>query len=306
MSGSAIQFVDFCIPTYNRKEHISILLGSLPSTAVVYVQDNGGFLRDAQFPFKGNLTVESDDNIVGMFENWSRAAALGKNDWFFLTSDDDLYYDTLTEELEKALLLQPDVGMIVFGHHEIDAQGQVLRTWLPQESGVKSGREAFESFLYGVNARMPSILINRKRFQQCGGLFTDFKISAADSELVQRLAVAYPVLFVPAVVSGYRVWAGGATHEKIASEEWRLDIVLWMQRLEKGLLAQGWAKSAIWRRHIQDDIRYQNTIAGLSKLSGPRSGLRFLFAGRFPFFARPRTHLSGVLALLKCFFRARS
>lgn len=303
MTPNALDYVDFCIPTYNRADYVRVLLDSLPSGATVHLRDNGSFLSGVDFNFKGRLHLEQDSSVVDMFENWSKVAQLGGGEWFFLTSDDDLYYANLQAELDSVLANSPNVGMIIFGHNIIDSEGRVLSTWTPSSLGLKQGKEAFDSFAYGVEARMPSILINRECYNQSGGLSTEFKISAADSELVQRLLVQYPVLFMPAVVSGYRVWPGAATHDKIVGEEWRLDVELWVRKLERVLIAQPWAKNLLWRRHVQHDIRLQNINAALTKLPGFAAKLRYLSTTSYPILSRPSSHLTCALLLIKSLVR---
>lgn len=305
MSPDVLENIDFCIPTYNRVEYVKDLLASLPNGANVSLRDNGNFLRDVEFEFKGRLRIERDDFVVNMFENWSKVSLLGNRRWFFLASDDDVYYENLSSELEKALACNPKAGMIVFGHNNIDSTGNVLSSWMPETAELKFGKDAFDAFAYGVDARMVSILINRECYTNLGGISTGFNVTAADSELVQRLSVKYPVLFVPAVIAGYRVWSGGATHEKIATKEWYLDILLWMQKLERVLYSEQWARRSLWRRHIQHDIRLQNINSALIALPSFTAKLSYLANASYPILSRPRTHLTCALLLIKSLVRKK-
>ena len=199
----------------------------------------------------------------------------------------------------KAIKQNPSVGMIVFGHNEIDANGVILRSWVPEYDGVLLPQYAFRLFSSGVNARMPSILFRRDAYKECGGVNSSFKLTAGDSELIQRMAIRFPTRFVPAIISGYRVWEGGLTHKRIATKLWSDEIEIWMGMLDDELRATDWGRSRLFRRCIQDEIRLQNISAGLAKLGTISDRWDFLRLKRYPILARLRTHLRVLKFMLK-------
>lgn len=296
---------EICVPTYNRLEYPMALAESICDEIDIYFSDNGGFLESKKDLFGRNVVVVTKNDEVDVFENWALAVRLGSRGWFFLPSDDDLYYAGMKSKVDEILALNPAVGMIVFGHDFIDEKGTVLGSWLPKVEGIKKGLEAFNEFKYGVEARMPSILINREIYEKSGGISTDFKLTAGDSEFVQRMSINYPVMFVREIIAGYRVWNGALTHKKIASQRWRDEIELWMEKMRENLSTQSWSLGEVWVRHLQDEIRLQNTNAGISKASSLREAVRFLFYRAYPYMARPRTQIRTLVHLIKCYIRNR-
>lgn len=295
-----MELFQVCIPTYNRVDLVRKLINSIPGYVNIFLSDNGGSISNSQEVMPCNVTIFEKKPAVDVFTNWRLAAGFSSAEWFFLPSDDDIYCSNMYEEVCTVLEKNPEVGMVVFGCNFIDQNGEIIGSWTPPINGIKPSHEAFDFFSYGVNARMPSILINRDIYNQIGGISEDFKLTAGDSELVQHLAIHAPVLFIPKIISSYRVWDGGLTHQKIASEEWRDEIDLWMQKLDASLKKAIWGNNKLWRRHIQDDIRLQNANAGLSKIVGLKNGVKFLFLKNYPFFARPKTHAYCLIQLVKC------
>lgn len=293
---------DVCIPTYNRTDLLVQLLKSIDEDISVHISDNGGFVSQSTMVLGGNTSITNVKKVVEMFDNWALAANMSKSRFFLLSSDDDLYSNLSSNLVKDELSAHPDVGMIVFGHNVIDENNNIISHWCPSRRELLEGKAAFKEFCFGVDARMPSIFINTSIYNKLGGISTDFKITAADSELIQRMSINAPVLFVPEIISSYRVWNGGITHQKLASKQWRDEIDLWMQKLDASLKKAAWGNNKLWRRHIQDDIRLQNVNAGLSKIVGLKNGLNFLFIKNYPFFARPKTHARCLIQLVKCMF----
>jgi hypothetical protein len=295
--------IDVCIPTYNREDLVSQLISSIPEYWSVNISDNGNFFRNSgkcKFP---NVILEGSDSILDVFSNWRRAGEMGNAEWFLFPSDDDLYYDNVEREITKALVSSPSVGMVVFGHDEIDADSNIIRTWMPNHTGVLSPQKAFEVFSKGVPARMPSILFNREAYKSCGGVNPVFRLTAGDSELIQRMAIRFPVKFAPSVISGYRVWEGGLTHKKIATAQWQDEIDLWMKLLADNLASAHWNTGRITIRKIQDEIRLQNLLAGMANIKSKFDKLKFLRQKPYPAFATLHSHLRVIRQLSLPSFR---
>lgn len=291
--------IDVCIPTMNRVDLLFVLAESIPSSWKVHVSDNGSYLLRSGRIGERAWEVSSSDEVIGLYPNWRKVTTMGDAPWFFLPSDDDLYYSGAEAAVRAALQDQPDVGMVIFGHHVIDEQGNVLQTWIPPLSGVVSSENAFGMFRAGVHARMPSVLFNRQIFAEAGGISDRYVLTAGDSEVIQRLCIRKNVLFVPEVISAYRVWSGSFTHQKIASKLWSDEIEIWMGMLDKELRATGWGRSWFFRRSIQDEIRMQNIHQGVARLGSLRERVAFVRLKPYPLFASFRTQKRLLKLILK-------
>lgn len=280
------------------------MLSSLPTSWKVHISDNGGKIRDSGKFDNKRYDMRSSDSIIGLFPNWIRAAEMGTRPWFFLPSDDDIYYPNAEAAVNDALRNLPvETGMVVFGHHVIDEHGIPISSWTPPAVGDAAGKNAFEIFANGVPARMPSVLIRRSAYLESGGISGDFDLTAGDSEVIQRLAIRYPVRFVGTIISGYRVWPGGLTHKKISSKQWQDEIEIWMGKLEENLAKASWKPSKMAIRMLQDEIRLQNLLAGMAHLESIGQKMQLLRLKPYPLLANPRSHLRVLYQLVKAWIR---
>lgn len=286
------------VPTFNRYEVLKKLLDTIPVSVSVFISDNGATLPESfqqQYP---NAGVGKVFPPVLMFPNWNLAANSVQADWVAIPSDDDVYYPKSFSIIERCLEQYDDMDMIVFGHNTIDADGNVLNKWIPQlETCIAPA--GFLKFKYGVDARMPSVFVKTALFKVLGGFDEGFRITAADSDFIQRAALIGNVQFVPEVVSGYRVWEGGLTHKKIASAEWMEEIDRWGARIMAFCKER---EINLYTKTLRDEIYARNLLAGLA--SAKRSGgysasWNHLTSCRYPYRAHLRTQLRLLLWLIR-------
>lgn len=280
---------DVCIPTYNRFKFVKQLAESIPSNITVHVSDNGEYL--SRNLFGENIDIRCPEGVLDIFDNWTFAANLSESDFFFLPSDDDLYkpnmFGVVSHVLNKDI---EQCGMIIFGHDLINEHGNIVGSWLPNRSGIVPAVESFDMFKYGVDARMPSVLFNKSKFIEVGGIDTDFKLTASDSFLIQKMALKYPVCFVREIISGYRVWPGSLTGKRITTDLWHDEIEMWMNKLVFFIKENkiGEVKKI---SNITDEIKAANFLSALRALVTPRDKRRFIFNHRFPVYANRMTQL---------------
>jgi hypothetical protein len=286
------------VPTFKRYDELQKLLTSIHVTVPVYISDNGSTLPESFQQQHSNAVVCKVFPPVLMFPNWNLAAKLVQAEWVAIPSDDDIYYQGSFSIIERCLDEYADMDMIVFGHNTVDADGRVINRWLPNlESCIAPS--GFFRFKYGVDARMPSIFIKQALFKKLSGFDEGFKITAADSDFVQRAALIGNVQFVPEAVSGYRVWEGGTTHNTIASVEWMEEIDRWCNRISKFCEARN---ISIYSRSIQDEIYARNLLAGIVAVkisNGYVAAWRHVKNCRYPFRALVRTQLRLLYRLVK-------
>lgn len=269
------------VPTYNRYVELEKLLATIPQRVPVYISDNGASLPVLFEHERENTFIQKVATVVPMFPNWNLAANAVKEEWLAIPSDDDIYYPGSFEIIERCLALYADADMVVFGHNIIDENERILSSWTPKLATF-SAPSGFSQFQYGVDARMPSVFIKRELFHRLNGLHEQFSITAADSDILQRVALVGKVQFVPEIISGYRVWEGGLTHKKIASQEWMNEIEYWCQRIADFATEN---KVDLNSKRIGDEIFARNLISGiktLKKESGYIAAWRYFIKFRFP------------------------
>ena len=278
------------IPTYKREKEIKKLLAYIPKDVPVFVSDNGNTLTNEFRSLYPQALIKSIVPEVPMFENWNSAGFSVQSKWMVIPADDDAYFSSSFSIIEKYLNKYADMDMIVFGHNIIDADDNVLSRWVP-ESKTCPAPLGFLKFKYGVDARMPSVFIKTVLFKKLGGFDEGFRITAADSDFVQRAALIGNVRFVSEVVSSYRKWEGGLTHNKIATLEWMLEIDRWCNRINAFCAERG---IELYSKKISDEVYARNLVSGLAaakKSGGYAAAWKHFKQCRYPYRALFRTQL---------------
>ena len=151
---------------------------------------------------------------------------------------------------------------------------------------------------------MPSVAIRRSAMAQLGYFDEAFKLTAADSDLVQRALLSFDAAFEPEVVAGYRVWRGSATRSTQATQGWLDEIDRWGAKVED--LMRGTARYAGEARRVRAELHATNLLAGLHLLRshGEFDACRAHFRrSRYPFGARWMTQLRLLYIAARVFLR---
>lgn len=286
------------VPTYHRPELLRKLLDSIPRDIPVAVSDNGSLLSDNFRSEFAHVAFRGTTEVVPMFSNWNNAARMQSADWICLPSDDDLYLPSAFDIARRAISSHPSADMVVLGHHLIDGDGKEFSSWQP-EMGFYPAPSGFSMFKYGVTARMPSIFFKRRIFERLGGFVDSLLLTAADSDFIQRAALVGNTLFVPEIISGYRVWEGSLTSKKIASTQWLEEIDQWCNNVKQFDAMHG---CGMYTRHLQDEIFLQNLTVGvtmLRKTASRSEAFKHILGHRFPLRARPRSYARLALEVLR-------
>ncbi len=279
-----------CIPTYNRPVELGNLLDSIPADIPVYVSDNGGTLTDEFRQKYAHVSIpRTSSQTVPIFANWNRAARMSMAEWLLVPSDDDIYFPGAFETIAAVIEANPMADVFIFGHHVVGEDYEVLETWQPRAQAFHAPA-GFELFKGGVAARMPSVAIRRTAMERLGFFDEKFTLTASDSDLVQRALLTCDAVFVPTVVSGYRVWQRGLTRLTLATPRWMAEIDHWGAKIEAML--RGIPMYASQARRVHDELYAANLLEGMRLLRRQRkfaeSRAHFREC-RFPWFARWNT-----------------
>lgn len=255
------------IPTYNRVKLLKKLMDTIPDNIGIHISDNGSFNKNILN--QKNLTIEHHDEIYSMFKNWNLSIINApKCDFIAITSDDDLYEIDSFDIIEKTINSYEGIDIFIFGNNTINEKDEIIGQYCPKEYKVFNAPEGLNEFLYGVDARMPSIFFKKSFLDRIGYFDEDsFEFTAADSELIQRALLLGKVAFVPKIVSSYRVWSGSETDKKIATKEWMNQIDIWTSKIIKLANSNLTEKqnNFDWDKY-KDEIYARNLLGGLHNL----------------------------------------
>lgn len=257
------------VPTYSRPDLLFRLTQTIPSSVKVFVSDNGGSMRASEQRFADNVVISHADCLLPIFANWNRAVKLvnAEATHLLIPSDDDLYLRDGFNHVETALNAHPDADIIIFGCDYVDEFDGRRKGYCPRQLESFSNARGFLHFVYGVEARMPGVLFRRAFLDRIGAFDERFLLTAADSELVQRALLLGKSVFVPEVIGLYRVWEGGLTHSKQATDQWLGEIRVWTDKLIE-LMRQNdlTPQLRLDFNRYKDEILGRNMVAGVAGL----------------------------------------
>lgn len=264
MDSSSSPSIALAIPTYNREYFLQMLLDSVPRDLPCHVSDNAGCLRQSPLQQVEGVRIYSLDSLIPAYSNWIRAASLVQEDYFAITSDDDMYAPGGIDTVRRYIAAHPGFDIYVFGHDVIDEFNNRRAGYVPGRLELLEAPHGFRNFVHGVDARTPSVFFRRAFFEQVGGFDTAFQLTAGDSELIQRILLLGRSVYVPEVVSYYRVWRGSSTQMSQATDEWMREVRVWVEKIA-ALLQSAPARAALDGEALPfgDEIVARNLWSGL-------------------------------------------
>jgi len=301
---SGLNYIDItvAIPTYKRDFYLDKLLSTIPADVKISVSDNGAFVHSDLKSKYPNASFISHPTIIDIFENWNCAAKNTLTEWVVIPSDDDLFDVNAFETIKRCTSKHTDADVLIFGHDVIDENDNVTQGWCPSEERVFDSPFGYEIFKYGVDARMPAIVFKREKLEKLGFFDSAYKLTASDSDLIQRVLLTGKSVFIPAVIGSYRIWKGNLTSQKVASIQWLSEIDYWQNKIRS--IAAVCYKNISAKPNfnmIADEVYAQNLLTGISNLkskSGFLTTFSFLKSVRFPWKARTITKLRIIKALI--------
>ncbi|MFY0253345.1 glycosyltransferase family 2 protein [Chitinophaga sp. 30R24] len=300
--------IEVAIPTYNRNLYLSKLLSTIPADIKVYVSDNGSCVSDDVVRKYPNATFIKHSVVLDVFENWNAAAKQSSSEWLVIPSDDDLFLPEAFQQIEYYTNKYAEADMLIFGHQIIDENDVVKYKWQPDSEEIMNAPTGFLKFRFGVEARMPSIVFKTSLLRQLNYFDEHLKLTAGDSDLVQRGLLHGKAIFIPVIIGAYRVWNGGLTNKKIATKLWLDEIDYWQNKvvgLLKERVLQGWVlPGALSFDQIKDEVYARNLSAGLYSILKSDNGSRknrvaFIRQNRFPWRATLKSKMRIIYQIIK-------
>ncbi len=292
------------IPTYNRNDYLIKLLKTIPAsfTGKVVVSDNEGHVTPEIKNTFSNVTFISTNHKLDMFQNWNVALENVTTEWFVMPSDDDLFCKGSFEKIDLILKQNPQGDIFIFGHNVIDENDSIISFWTPEKFKSFENVEGFKTFMKGVAARCPSIIMRTELVKKMELFDESLEFTAADSLLIQKCLLYGKSFFVPEIISSYRVWPNNFTNQLVATKRWMDKIEMWVDKLGYVLKTDFFnffTEAQI--KNIKDEIYAQNLLAGISKIrksDGFLAMLSYIRENRCPYRADFKTQLVFIKVIL--------
>jgi glycosyltransferase involved in cell wall biosynthesis len=226
--------VDVGVPTFGSprylRETLESVLAQTFSAWRLTVSDNGGgnarevvapFLDDPRISYRRNAVVFPGDRGAAA-GNWSGLVQDAAAPYVALLHDDDWWGPAFLERRVTFLEKHPECGLVFGPHVDVTSDGDELRRApVSLDEGVHESEPFVRRFVRDerVHPSPPSVLVRREAYEVVGPRFEhDFVLF--DSEMWLRLAVRFPVGYVAAHDSFYRVHGHSLSARSNWGESW--------------------------------------------------------------------------------------
>jgi len=228
--NAAAPRVSVCIPTYKGAESIgeairSVLGQSFADFELVVVDDcsTDGTVEAARAFADPRVRIITNLQNLGQRENWDKALAEARGEFFkLLPQDDFLYPDCLRRQVE--IFDDPAnaaVTLVCSARNIVDRQGRVLmKRAYGNKRGRVDGRQAVRDCVRaGTNLiGEPGAVLMRTEFARKVGRFDDTNFYVLDLDYWSRALVEGDLYVVPETLAAFRVAAGSASVRIAASQ----------------------------------------------------------------------------------------
>ncbi len=262
------------IPAYNRGawvgEAVSSALAQVGPDFEVIVVDDGSTDDTpevlAEYADKA-LVVRQENKGVSLARNSGIEASRG--DWIAFLDADDRWRPGHLERLEKAILAEPEAGIVYADAMVIDAAGTELKI----KRSPDPGPDPFITCLLANNITTSSAAVRRDCIDKVGGFLPGLK-SGQDWDLWLRVLDSWPAVHVPEVSVDYRRQEGGTVHTRgMAMREDSLLVVSRAAKLRPDLPA-GVLKKARANCYLESAVRMLAALDSAHARSELLSALR--------------------------------
>ncbi|WP_010254910.1 glycosyltransferase family 2 protein [Treponema primitia] len=251
--------ISIIIPTLNRLSYLKKTMLSVRNQTndnyEIIVIDNASTDGTREWlESQPDILIICHNNTIPIYENWNTGFKQAKGDFLVLLSDDDILHPDCINIIQS--VPDPLQYSLIIGRHDIIDENDKItinqKGFNNIENGVLQPKEGLSLFSDGVAFRLCSIFFNRTKLLQLNIdlVAKKFKITAADSELIQLMAISSPIyiLDLNRSIANYRVWKNSGTSETIYSKAWHDEIDIWMDDFES------FSKDILSLKKIKDAI----------------------------------------------------
>ncbi|MEZ5573714.1 MAG: glycosyltransferase family 2 protein [Halioglobus sp.] len=179
---------------------------------------------------------------------FNRAIERARGQWVHILHDDDWVEPGFYAALEREIGLAPQAGAAFTQHQIVEFSQQPESRWNSWLEAGQSGilEHWLQRIVVECRLQFSAMTVKREVYEAIGG-FCEEALSTFDWEMWKRIAVHYPVIFVPEVLTGIGRDASALTSQLIRSGEQVLHALATVAISERYLPvehAQSWSAKA--------------------------------------------------------------
>lgn len=266
------------IPTYNgNPEYIRQTVESVlaqdpgPEKMQIMVVDNGSSTQDFKSLVEeigqGRVEYFRHEKTIKYLHNFNSCIQLARGEYVHLLHDDDTVEPGFYNKVEAAFTLHPDLGYVFTRHKFMNQDGKVF-TLSPLEHDKPGILENWvDKIATKQSVYYASVVVPKKVYLQEGSFNNIFETCAEDWEMWVRLAIKYPVYYIPEPLANVRIHSNSMSKSLFQNgliiAESRKAIATFSSMLPE-TKRERLEKAA--RQHIaQVGFSYANSFAGMGK-----------------------------------------
>jgi glycosyltransferase involved in cell wall biosynthesis len=192
---------------------------------------------------KGRAGFHRQARNVGHSANFNTCLRRSRGELVHILHADDWVGDGFYRKMEELFVAEPRMGAAVCRHAIMGADGTVQRISTLERSTPGLMENCLEKLAAGLPFQPPSIAVRRCVYEHLGGFETRMASCGEDWEMWVRIAVHYPIGFLPEVLAFYQDSPDSVTKRSVRTGQNIKDVRL-ACRITRGYLPPGPAQAA--------------------------------------------------------------
>ena len=278
--------VSVCMPAYNTAPYVSQAIASVLAQRfedfelVVCDDASSDETLDVCRQYEdARLRIECSEHRLGQSGNWNRCIELARGEYVMLLHADDELLPGCLEQTAAVLDANDDVGLVHSTVQHVDETGDplTLQQLLDYELIDRDELILRRLLLEGCIINPAGVLVRRSAFAAAGP-FTDQIVWGVDWHMWTRIALRFPLAYLPQPLAIYRQHLSSGTTAVMTSgrnaldETWAIDDVFRdIERLRPGL---SHLKAAAIRGVAHRTWCHAERLCQLGNGAAARAGLR--------------------------------
>lgn len=212
--------ISICVTNYNYERFIKETLDSVLSQTYtnfeVIIIDNASTDSSMDIIKSYNdprIKVSQNEENIGLYQNLNKCMEKASGELICLLHTDDVYTPNFLEEVVKAYNEYPVHKFFITGVYFWHSQHNKKFPWHPYKSGgVISQTESLIRLAFENNiGNGLNVVIHKDAIEKVGKFSSKYRY-AADAELWLRMAEEYEFVYIPKLLTYYRIHSYNLTH----------------------------------------------------------------------------------------------
>lgn len=257
--------ISICMPNYNYEKYIreaieSVLSQTYQNFEIIIVDDNStdnsiGVIKSYNDP---RIKLYQNETNLYTFKTNNKALSLANGELIAVLHSDDKYEPDFLEKIIESYDNYPEHRVFITGVYFYHSDKSKLIPWHPYDSGgIKSQSEVLIRLFHQNNiGNGVNVVFHRECLQKAGTFSEEYKY-IADYDFLLKLANKYEFIYIPKMLSYYRVHSSNATSSNIKQRDRDQEV--------ETIVQENLAKCTILPKHVYKQLNLLAQNNGIQK-----------------------------------------